>query len=111
MPGHRSAITEVRAATLRSAHLPQRMAAVVVVVAMVLLLQVLADRAAVKEPKGERQHHLDRMGAVAVVVPAVHLVSVLSGVGVVAVDALQQPYQMAGHTHVMVESVAVVVAV
>jgi len=42
MPGHRAVMQVVRAATLRSAHLPQRMAAVVVVQALVLLLQVLA---------------------------------------------------------------------
>ena len=42
MPVPRAAITEGRAEILRSAHLPQPTAAVEVVLALVLLLQVLA---------------------------------------------------------------------
>ena len=97
--------------TLRSGQLPRRMVAEAVVLVLVQQRLPLAVPVAVKEPKEEQQHHLDRMGAVAVVVPAVHLVSVLSGVGAVVVDVLHQPYQMAGHTHVMAELVAAVVAV
>ena len=100
-----------RAGIPRSARLPQLMAAVAAVQAQGLLLRLLADQAVVKEPRGERLHHLERMGAVAVVVPAVHLVSVLSSVGAVVVDALHQPCQMVGHTHVMAELVVVVVVV
>jgi hypothetical protein len=47
----RAAITEDRAATLRSAHLPQRMAAEVEVLVRVLLCQVLAVVAEASEQK------------------------------------------------------------
>ena len=106
-----AAMTEGRAVTLRSARSPRRMAAAAAVQAQGLLLRLLADQAVVKEPRGGQLHHLERMGAVEVVVPAVHLVSVLSGVGAVVVDALHQPCQMVGHTHVMAELVVVVVVV
>ena len=55
MPVRRAAITEVRAATLRSAHLPQRMAAEVAVLVRVLLCQVLAVVAEASERR-VRQH-------------------------------------------------------
>ena len=55
MPVRRAAITEGRAAILRSAHLPQRMAAAAVVQALALLQQVLVAVGVASGQKGQHQ--------------------------------------------------------
>jgi len=69
MQVRRAAITEVRAATLRSAHLPQRMAAEVAVLVRVLLCQVLAVVAEASERR-VRQHPAQALTAAVVVAVA-----------------------------------------
>ena len=55
MPVRRAAITEGRAAILRSAQLPQRMAAEAVVLALVLLLILLVDAVVASVQRGRQQ--------------------------------------------------------
>ena len=63
--GAQAAITENRAATLRSAQLPQPMAAVVVGLALVLLLQVLVDAEAASVQKAPLRPHRAHMALAA----------------------------------------------
>lgn len=77
MPVRRAAITEGRAATLRSAQLPQPMAAVVVGLALVLLLQVLVDAEAASVQKAPLRPHRAHMALAAAAAAALLLVSIL----------------------------------
>ena len=76
MPVRRAAITEVRAATLRSAQLPQPMEAAVVVQALVQVQRLSAVLAAAREQRVQLPAQQHNTAAVVVVTAALLLVSV-----------------------------------
>ena len=75
MQAQRAAITEGRAVTLRSAHLPQRMAAAVAVLVRVLLCQVRGGAEAASVRRVRQHLRQQRTAAVVAAMAVLRLVS------------------------------------